>query len=414
MIHADAVLVRDRPAEALDGQAGIVFHCPPARQQFIGVTRPTEQVCGVHARAVTIHVREMRERQHALVMFRGRVHDGFGNRNRRLAHLRPRQRGFQRVNRHAALPKRVPQIRRKETVLFPRVPDNRPNEQPAELSAQRGRLPPRALEQTRRTRHAKHQQAARIAVADHPQAAVRHSQPTLARQNQRRFRFKRIAQPQHRNGNFILDDFPHCVRSLLPGVEEDPEEGLRLGRPPHADLGLRHHPKPSLRPKRHLAHVRPRGRSRDGFHLQPPARRFHDSAREETLDLPIAVGLLSARTRDDPAAQRGILERLREMSKRIAARFQLFFKLRTRHARLERRQATGLIEVEQARHFFEGESQHGRVRFGRRDVADHTRPAAVGDDARARVARILQQAAHVFVAFGESHTVGKGVHASVA
>jgi hypothetical protein len=85
-------------------------------------------------------------------------------------------------------------------------------------------IAPRAIEQLARTGDTKDHQAARVAIANGPQTAICHAHPTFAREGKRRFGFKRIAQAQHRNRQFILDDLPHCLATLFPGWKEDAEE----------------------------------------------------------------------------------------------------------------------------------------------------------------------------------------------
>ena len=70
----------------------------------------------------------------------------------------------------------------------------------------------------------------------------------------------------------------------------------------------------------------------------------------ELLDAAVAQRLLAARARDDPAADGGVVERLRTVPEHEAVRTQLRLNQRPRRAGFEARDAARRIEVQQPLH----------------------------------------------------------------
>ncbi len=112
---------------------------------------------------------------------------------------------------------------------------------------------------------------------------------------------------------------------------------------------------------------------------------------EQVLDAPVVVGLLPAGAGDDPAAQRGEFKGLREMPEGVTACIELLFDFRPGHTRLEGCQVGGLIQRQQAVEAGKIHGQDGRLAGEGIDVADHARPAAIGDDLHAGLPGIFQQ-----------------------
>ncbi len=119
------------------------------------------------------------------------------------------------------------------------------------------------------------------------------------------------------------------------------------------------------------------------------------TAGEEILDAPIVVGLLAAGTGDDPAAQSGELEGLREMPEGVAVFVEMHFDFRPGDTGFESCQLGKLVQRKQV---VEARKVHGQDRsvpWEGVDVPDHAGPAAVWDDFYAGILGVIQKLAHL-------------------
>ena len=103
-----------------------------------------------------------------------------------------------------------------------------------------------------------------------------------------------------------------------------------------------------------------------------PSGRHHRQCLDLLVDMRRAGGVVAARTRGDPAAERRELERLREVTEREAVRLQLLLERGAEHARLDLRGAGALVDLEHAAEppEVEADSAHEPVA----DVAVRRRP----------------------------------------
>jgi len=200
VVGAYAVLVADGAAMSHNLLAGGGLEPRPAVQGFGRVGGAAVEVGDVHAGAIAIHMRKMREDQRALAGIIQRVAQGLLNGGHGCWNLGPGQGGFQRIQRIAALPECVTQVGRGEAALVPHGANHGVHHQPTVPPGNGGGHGIGGAGQRRFARHAEDQQAALGANANQPQAVVRQlDEILLARKLERGFGFHGIREPQHRN-----------------------------------------------------------------------------------------------------------------------------------------------------------------------------------------------------------------------
>src|SRR5262249_21231724 len=129
--------------------------------------------------------------------------------------------------------------------------------------------------------------------------------------------------------------------------------------------------------------VRARSRARPG---QAPCRdaalrRHDDDAFDEIVDMGQERREMPAGTGRDPAAQRRVLEALREVAERQAMRLELRLERRAENSGLDARSARGAVDLDDAPQAAEIDAERGlvaRTIETRLDAADDARAAAEG------------------------------------
>ncbi|EEF23343.1 conserved hypothetical protein [Ricinus communis] len=144
-----------------------------------------------------------------------------------------------------------------------------------------------------------------------------------------------------------------------------------------------------------------------------PGGRLHAAAGEQLLDAAVAQRLLAGRTRDDPAAQGRVIERLREVTERVAVRAQLRFQVRPGHAGFEHGQLRVRVDGHERAHARHVDAQR-RPRADGIQMPGDARAAAVWNHGRVVVRGPAQQGAHVVAAFREGDGIRRRADAAVA
>ena len=113
---------------------------------------------------------------------------------------------------------------------------------------------------------------------------------------------------------------------------------------PHPRLG--DDAEDSLRSDDQAIGARPGARARQPPRLHHAARRHHARRLDEVVDVGVERREVAARARDDPAAERRVLEALREVAERQAVRLELRFEVGAASAGLDARGAALAIDLE--------------------------------------------------------------------
>ena len=287
----------------------------------------------------------------ALLVADGRALQGVFDLGQQTRHVVPGRGRLQGVHGIAHVPQRVAQVRRAEAALHPLVAEASPGGDAAMGPAQVKYLLPRGAGVGGAAGEATQQHALTLAHAANAEQRLQQTdQPLVAGQGQRRLRLARRAQPQQRQRPAPLYDLAHSGHPGGELREEDGVELLVLRQRRHADGGLGQDAQPPLRAKHQLAQVGAGGRGGEGRQAQRAGGRQQRAAGKQALDAAIAQRLLAAGACGHPAAQGGVLERLREVAQGEAARPQLGLQFGAGHARAERGQVTDAVEAQKLVH----------------------------------------------------------------
>ena len=145
-----------------------------------------------------------------------------------------------------------------------------------------------------------------------------------------RERLDRVEQPARCGLEAGLDDPPHAVGALEEGRERDGGGGAPLGPLLDAQPRVHDHAESSLRAAEEPVRVRPRAACRQAPRLDRAARRDDAETRDEVVHVGASGGEVAARARRDPAADRGVLERLGVVPERQAVSGELLLERRGR------------------------------------------------------------------------------------
>ena len=170
----------------------------------------------------------------------------------------------------------------------------------------------------------------------------------------------------------------------------------RLGDDPEAALASEHH----------LADARSVRGCRDRPRDERPRRRDHAQPLGHVRDVPVTVGLHPGRPRGDPAAQRRVRERVREVAERVPAGLELVLEVGPEHACLHARQPRARVDIEHLVEPLEVERDH-RPRLGRRRLqrAGDRRAATERDHDGIEPHRRLEDRGHLVLAAGTDYRI---------
>ena len=119
----------------------------------------------------------------------------------------------------------------------------------------------------------------------------------------------------------------------LEAVEQHAGRGLEARALLHAHPGLGDHAEHALRADQHPVRARPGARAGQPAALPDARRRERAHRLDEVVDVRVQRGEVAARAGGDPAAERRVLERLREVAQRQAVLAQLVLEARARWRR---------------------------------------------------------------------------------
>ena len=155
----------------------------------------------------------------------------------------------------------------------------------------------------------------------------------------------RVAQPQDGGTDAALREFAQRGRTRREVGKRPRAVGGRRGHRTDADGDLGDHAERALRPEEQLAQIGTGGARRGAAEPQL-ADGCRDAERvDEVVEAAVAARCLAARARRRVAADRGVLEALREVAERVAAGVQQLLGLRAGGAGAEGGQQRCLVEV---------------------------------------------------------------------
>ena len=178
-----------------------------------------------------------------------------------------------------------------------------------------------------------------------------------------------------------LGELADGLGAPLERVEADAAGELR-GRPrAHADPGLGDHAERALRADQEPVGAGARPGSRQAAALPVAGRGDRPHRLDQVVDVGIERREMPAGAGGHPAAQRGVLEGLREVAEREAALAQVVLQRRAEHPALDSRRGGDLINLQDAVEAAEVDRDGAAVGIPhpRLDAADDAGAAAVGD-----------------------------------
>ena len=303
----------------------------------------------------------------------------------------------------------IAQVGRHEAAPDPRLARRATHSQPAATAHERACAPAPLAQLARDPLEAEDRQAA-AAVAARAQvhAPERIPDPSGARERERGLRLLLVGQTRHLGHRMLLGQGP---QRLCPGREVGEEESLidaLLRRRAHAQREPIDHAERPLRADQQLTQAGTGGGGGDRGQLDIARRGSQAQAEHHLVDRAVPAGGLARRARGDAAAERHVLERLREVPERERARLQVALERRGAHAALDAHGEGAQVEVDQLPHAAHVERQHCLVGAAqRRHAAHHAGAAAEWHHRHRPRGAQLQQRAHLIVRAWQHDRVGR-------
>ena len=385
MIGAHAVLVADGAAMGDDRFADRLLERAPATgiSGVIGAAAPDHG--HVDAAAGIVDMRQMGERQSALVKglereMRGLLHGGHGG-----GRPRPGHGGFHGVDREASIPQAVAQIGAGKAVLRPDAAHRGAHVHTTGTARDRERIRLDTLGLFPAAGRAEHHHRRPIAQPPHAEIAAQPgNRGFVTGDAQLGIRLDLVGHPQHRHRHFSVGDRARRFEGRVPVREEHGVEGFARSHGRDVNRCFGDDAQTSLAAEHELAQIRPGRGGHAPADLEFAARTGQPRAVETVLDAAVAARLLAGGAGHDPAAERGVVERLRVVAEHESLGAQLGFHHRPGRPCAQTRDAVMAVEFEQPRIAARVDADHRSAIVDNLEMADHAGAAAVGDHHRAR------------------------------
>ena len=224
--------------------------------------------------------------------------------------------------------------------------------------------------------------------------------------------FVGIDQPAVRRVELRLRQRAHRLGGLQEVGEAHRRAGAEARPRAHPHPGFRDDPQRALGTEQQALHARTGARTRQAARLERADRRDDAQRLDELVDVRDERREVTAGPRRDPAAERRVLEALREVTQREPVRLELRLERRTARAGLDASGERRAVDLEHAVEALEVEAHRRRVRLADRglDAAAHARPAAERDRRGALAVEPVEQRNQVTLVAREGDQVGRRRH----